>query len=234
MNATMKLVLLRHGESVWNYKNLFTGWADIELTDGGWLKANSAGKLLLKEGFDFDICYTSYLKRAIDTLHLVLEAMDRKWLPVVKSWKLNDRHYGALEGKNKDELAEIYGEEQVLDWQRNFNARPPLLEPGDERNPALQAPYRNVPPEQLPLGESLKDTAARALPFFQEVIAPQMKDGKRVLISAHRNALRGLVREFDKLSDEETVNATISAGVPLVYEFAPDFSVLGKKHLGKS
>jgi 2,3-bisphosphoglycerate-dependent phosphoglycerate mutase len=234
MNATMKLVLLRHGESEWNKKNLFTGWADVDLSDGGWLQANAAGKLLLKQGFDFDICYTSYLKRSINTLHLTLEAMDREWLPVVKSWKLNERHYGALQGLNKSETATKYGEEQVFIWRRSFDARPPQLDPGDERNPALQAPYRNVPPEQLPLGESLKDTIARALPYFQEVIAPQMKDGKRVLIVAHGNSLRGLVKEFDQLSDAEIMEVNIPTGVPLVYEFAEDFTVLRKEYLGNT
>ena len=232
MNRIMNLVLLRHGESVWNKMNLFTGWTDVDLSDTGRQEAAEAGKLLLKNNFDFDICYTSHLKRALHTLNLTLEAMDREWLPVVKSWKLNERHYGALQGLNKSETATKYGEKQVFVWRRSFNVRPPLLEPGDIRNPSTQASYRDVPPEQLPLGESLKDTIARTIPYFQEEIVPQMKAGKRVLIAAHCNSLRALVKEIDHLSDYEIVRVNIPTGVPLIYEFAPDFSVLRKAYLG--
>jgi 2,3-bisphosphoglycerate-dependent phosphoglycerate mutase len=234
MNATMKLVLLRHGESEWNKKNLFTGWADVGLSDGGWLQANAAGKLLLKQGFDFDLCYTSYLKRSINTLHLALEAMDRQWLPVVKSWKLNERHYGALQGLNKSETAQKSGEEQVFIWRRSFDVPPPPLATDDPRNPALQAPYREVPPQQLPLGESLKDTIARTLPYFRQEIEPQMRAGKRVLIVAHGNSLRALVKAFDRLSDEEIMEVNIPTGVPLVYEFAEDFTPVRKEYLGNT
>jgi len=234
VNKTMKLVLLRHGESVWNKMNLFTGWTDVDLSDTGSKEAKEAGKLLLDNGFDFDICYTSYLKRAIHTLNITLEAMDREWLPVVKNWKLNERHYGALQGLNKSETAAKYGVEQVHIWRRSFGVAPPLLEPADERNPSKQAMYRDVPAELLPLGESLKDTIARALPYFQEEVAPKMKAGKRVLIAAHGNSLRALVKEFDKLSDEEIAGVNIPTGVPLVYEFAPDFTVLNKAYLGNA
>jgi 2,3-bisphosphoglycerate-dependent phosphoglycerate mutase len=199
----MTLVLLRHGESIWNKMNLFTGWTDVDLSDAGRREAAGAGTLLTENGFDFDICYTSYLKRAIHTLNLALEAMDREWLPVKKSWTLNERHYGALQGLNKSETAAKYGEKQVMIWRRSFSVRPPLLEIDDARNPSAQAAYRNVPPEQLPLGESLQDTIARTIPYFQEEIVPWMRAGKRVLIAAHGNSLRALVKEFDRLSDDE-------------------------------
>lgn len=234
MDNSMKLVLLRHGESVWNKQNLFTGWTDVDLSDTGRREAIEAGKLLLANGYDFDICYTSTLKRAIRTLNLVLETMDREWLPVEKSWKLNERHYGALQGLNKSETAAKYGEEQVLLWRRSFDVRPPMLDISDERNPSAQAAYRNVPPELLPLGECLKDTIARAMPYFREVIEPQMKAGKRVLITAHGNSLRALVKEFDRLSGDEIAGVNIPTGVPLVYEFAPDFTVRNKMYLGNA
>ncbi len=232
MKNTMTLVLLRHGESIWNKMNLFTGWTDVGLSETGVKEASEAGELLLENGFDFDICFTSYLKRAIHTLNLALDAMDRQWLPVIKSWKLNERHYGALQGLNKSETAAQYGEEQVHIWRRSFDVRPPLLKAGDERDPRNQAPYRDVPAEHLTLGECLKDTIARTMPYFNEIIAPQIKEGKRVLISAHGNSLRALVKEFDKLSDEEIAGVNIPTGIPLVYEFAPDFSVIEKKYLG--
>ena len=234
MNKSMTLVLLRHGESVWNQQNLFTGWTDVELSDKGRQEAASAGILLREQGFDFDLCYTSYLKRAIHTLNLSLEAMDREWLPVIKSWKLNERHYGALQGLNKSETAAKYGDKQVFVWRRSFSVRPPLLSAADERNPAAQPPYREVPPEQLPLGESLQDTIARTVPYFDEVIAPQMQAGKRIIIAAHGNSLRALVKAFDDLSDEEISSVNIPTGVPLVYEFAPDFTVNHKEYLGSA
>lgn len=234
MPNTMKLVLLRHGESVWNKENLFTGWTDVDLSDAGRKEAAEAGRLLLDGGYDFDLCYTSYLKRAIHTLNLALLAMDREWLPVIKSWKLNERHYGALQGLNKSETAAKYGEEQVFVWRRSFDVPPPALAQDDPRNPALQAPYRDVPPEQLPLKESLKDTIARTLPYFEQEIKPQMRAGKRVLIAAHGNSLRALVKAFDKLSDEEIAEVNIPTGVPLVYEFTPDFTALSKQYLGNA
>ncbi len=194
---TMQLVLIRHGESEWNKLNLFTGWMDVDLTDTGRKEAAQGGRALSEAGFDFDICYTSYLKRAIHTLNLVLESMDREWLPVIKSWRLNERHYGALQGLNKAETAAKYGEEQVKIWRRSFDVRPPALEEDDERNPRLPAPYRDAPADEMPLAECLEDTIARAWPYFTETIEPQMRAGKRVLIVAHGNFLRALVKQFE-------------------------------------
>lgn len=228
----MKLVLLRHGESEWNRLNLFTGWTDVSLSDAGRAEAAEGGRLLREGGYDFDICYTSYLKRAIDTLNIALATMDREWLPVVKSWKLNERHYGALQGLNKAETAEKYGEEQVKIWRRSFDVPPPALEEDDERNPQRQAAYRNADPAQLPLAESLAITIERVWPYFTDVIRPQMLSGKRVLIAAHGNSLRALVKRFEGLSDEEIVGVNIPTGVPLVYEFNENFEVKNKFYLG--
>ncbi len=228
----MKLVLLRHGESEWNRLNLFTGWTDVPLSDKGREEAAEAGRLMAKEGYDFDICHTSYLKRAIHTQNIALREMDRDWLPVTKSWQLNERHYGALQGLNKTETAEKYGEDQVLIWRRSFDVTPPPLEEDDQRNPRLQAQYREVDPKLLPLTESLEITIARVMPFFDEVIRPQMLAGKRVLITAHGNSLRALVKVFDGLSDKEIIDVNIPTGVPLVYEFDGDFKVLDKFYLG--
>lgn len=232
MADKMTLVLLRHGESLWNKENLFTGWTDVDLSDTGRAEARSAGKVLRDEGFDFDVCYTSYLKRAIHTLNLALAELDREWIPVVKTWKLNERHYGALQGLNKSETAAQYGEEQVKVWRRSYDTPPPALEDDDARNPALQAQYRDVDPSSLPLTESLKDTVARAVPYFEEEIVPRMLTGERVMIVAHGNSLRALVKGFEKLSDEEIVGVNIPTGVPLVYEFDRDFNVISKRYLG--
>jgi len=232
MTGNMKLVLLRHGESEWNKLNLFTGWTDVDLSETGVSEAIAAGKSLKEEGFDFDVCYTSYLKRAIHTLNLTLDQMDREWLPVIKSWKLNERHYGALQGLNKSETAEKYGEDQVKLWRRSYDVQPPSLEETDERNPALQDQYRGVDKENLPLTESLKDTVARAVPFFNDVIRPRMLAGDRVIIAAHGNSLRALVKYFEDISDEEIVGVNIPTGVPLVYEFDPEFNVVSKRYLG--
>lgn len=228
----MKLVLIRHGESEWNKLNLFTGWTDVDLSETGRQEAKTGGQLLKQEGFDFDICYTSYLKRAIHTLNLVLEEMDREWLPVEKSWKLNERHYGALQGLNKADTAAKYGEDQVKIWRRSFDIQPPALEPDDERNPRSQDQYRNVEPNNLPLTESLKDTIARVVPYFEAVVKKNMEAGKRVLIAAHGNSLRALVKYFDQLSDDEIVGVNIPTGVPLVYEFDETFKVVSKRYLG--
>ena len=232
MGGKMTLVLLRHGESVWNKENLFTGWTDVELSDKGRSEAESAGRLMAAEGLDFDVCFTSYLKRAIHTQQIALDAMDRAWIPVIKSWRLNERHYGALQGLNKSETAEKYGEEQVKIWRRSYATRPPALSPDDERNPAGQAPYRNVPAEVLPLAECLEDTVARAYPYFEEEIKPRMLAGDRVLIAAHGNSLRALVKMFDGLTDDEIVGVNIPTGVPLVYGFDEDFNVVSKRYLG--
>ena len=229
---TMRLVLIRHGESEWNRLNLFTGWTDVDLTDTGREEAAAGGRALKEAGFDFDACYTSRLKRAIHTLDIVLGEMGREWLPVTKTWKLNERHYGALQGLNKADAAARHGDEQVLIWRRSFDVCPPALEPGDERDPHTQEQYRDVAPDELPYTECLKDTIARAWPYFEETILPQMKAGKRVLIAAHGNSLRALVKQFDHLSDDEIAGVNIPTGVPLVYEFDKDMSVLSKRYIG--
>lgn len=232
MSDTMRLVLLRHGESVWNKENLFTGWTDVDLSDKGREEARSAGRLMRDEGLDFDVCYTSFLKRAIHTLNFALEEMDREWLPVTKAWQLNERHYGALQGLNKADTAAKYGEEQVKIWRRSYATPPPELSADDERNPANQEMFRTVPRECLPLTESLKETVARAVPYFDEEIKPRMLAGERVLIAAHGNSLRALVKVFDGLSEDEIVGVNIPTGVPLVYEFDRDFNVVSKRYLG--
>ena len=227
-----KLVLVRHGESEWNKLNLFTGWTDVDLSEKGHEEAKAAGKLLKAEGYDFDVCYTSYLKRAIHTLNHILDEMDRVWLPVTKTWKLNERHYGALQGLNKSETAEKYGEDQVKIWRRSFDVKPPKLEASDDRNPANQAIYASVDPKLLPLTESLETTIERVIPYYEEVIKKDMQAGKRVIIAAHGNSLRALVKYFDNMSKEEILGVNIPTGVPLVYEFDDDFNVIKKYYLG--
>lgn len=228
----MKLVLLRHGESIWNKENLFTGWTDVDLSEKGRAEAREAGIALKEAGYDFDICYTSYLKRAIHTLDLALEEMDRAWLPVIKVWHLNERHYGALQGLNKAETAEKYGEEQVKIWRRSFDIAPPMLEAFDERNPALQEQYRQESQTSLPLGESLKDTITRVIPYYEQHIFKDMLAGKRVLVTAHGNSIRALVKYFEGLSDEEILDVNIPTGVPLVYSFDEQGAFLHKEYLG--
>ncbi len=228
----MKLVLVRHGESEWNKLNLFTGWTDVDLSEKGHEEAAAAGRLLKAEGYDFDVCYTSYLKRAIHTLNHILDEMDRVWLPVTKTWKLNERHYGALQGLNKSETAEKYGEEQVKIWRRSFDVKPPKLEETDDRNPANQAIYASVNPKELPLTESLETTIERVVPYFENVIKKDMKAGKRVIIAAHGNSLRALVKYFDNMSKDEILGVNIPTGVPLVYEFDDNFKVIRKYYLG--
>ena len=228
----MKLVLLRHGESEWNKLNLFTGWTDVDLTEKGREEAREAGRLLKQSGFDFDICYTSYLKRAIHTLNLALEQMDREWLPVYKTWLLNERHYGALQGLDKAETARRYGEEQVKIWRRSFDVPPPPLPADDERRPQHQPHYRNEDKSLLPLAESLKDTIARVVPYYKDVIVPQMVSGKRVLIAAHGNSLRALVKHFENLTEDEIMDVNIPTGVPLVYTLDSQLVITGKEYLG--
>lgn len=228
----MKLVLVRHGESEWNKLNLFTGWTDVDLSEKGHEEAKLAGKLLKDEGYDFDICFTSYLKRAIHTLNHILDEMDRNWLPVIKTWKLNERHYGALQGLNKAETAEKYGEEQVKIWRRSFDVKPPALEESDERAPMNQDVYRDEDPKSLPLNESLETTIERVVPYYNEVIVPAMKAGKRVIIAAHGNSLRALVKYLDNMSNEEILNLNIPTGVPLVYEFDDNLNVTNHYYLG--
>ena len=230
----MKIVLIRHGESEWNKLNLFTGWMDVELSEQGVLEAKQAGQKLAQAGLDFDICYTSYLKRAVNTLHLALTEMDRLWLPVIKSWRLNERHYGALQGLNKLETVAQYGEDQVKLWRRSFDVLPPALEASDPRAPQHQPAYRQVNPTELPLAESLKETIARAVPYFETEIKPRMQAGERVLIVAHGNSIRSLVKYFENLSDEAIMDVEIPTGVPLVYEFDADFQVISKRFLAEA
>lgn len=230
--GTMTLVIIRHGESEWNKENLFTGWTDVDLSETGRSEATECGRALAAEGLDFDLCYTSRLKRAIHTLALVLDEIDRAWLPVVKAWQLNERHYGALQGLNKAETAEKYGEDQVKIWRRSYDTRPPALEEGDARDAHLQPAYRDLDPADVPMTECLKDTVARAWPYFESEILPKMRAGKRVLIVAHGNSLRSLVMKFEKLSEEEIVELNIPTGIPIVYEFDQDMNVLEKRYIG--
>lgn len=227
-----QLVLVRHGESVWNKANLFTGWTDVELSEAGMSEASEAGRLLKENGFDFDVCYTSYLKRAIHTLNLILDEMDRAWLPVNKSWRLNERHYGALQGLNKAETAAKYGEEQVKIWRRSYDILPPALASDDERQPSKQPMYRGIDIQDLPSSESLKTTIERVVPYFENCIKPAMLGGKRVLITAHGNSLRSLVKYFDGIADDDIVDVNIPTGIPLVYEFDENFNAIKHYYLG--
>ncbi len=227
-----QLVLVRHGESEWNKLNLFTGWTDVELSEKGVEEAKNGGRLLKEEGFHFDVAYTSYLKRAIHTLNFVLGEMEEEYIPVYKSWRLNERHYGALQGLNKSETAEKYGEEQVKIWRRSYDVCPPALEETDPRNPALQKAYAGVGVQDCPLTECLKDTVARVLPYWECEIKPAIVSGKRVIIAAHGNSLRALVKYLENISDEDIINLNIPTGVPLVYDFDEHFNVVGKRYLG--
>ena len=213
-----KLVLIRHGESTWNLENRFTGWTDVDLTPLGIEQACAAGRLLKAEGYDFDIAYTSVLTRAIRTLHLALDQMDRLWLPTVKHWRLNERHYGALQGLNKAETARQYGDEQVLVWRRSYDTPPPALTPDDPRCERRDPRYARLNPAEVPLTECLKDTVARVLPFWNESMAPAIRAGKRLLVSAHGNSIRALVKYLDDISDADIVGLNIPNGIPLVYE----------------
>lgn len=226
------LVMIRHGESEWNKANLFTGWTDVELSENGWNEAHQGGRLLKEEGLSFDICYTSYLKRAIHTASAVLGELDEEWIPIVKDWRLNERHYGALQGLNKAETAAKYGAEQVRIWRRSFDIQPPALDPADERNPALQKMYRNVEKSLLPLTESLKDTIARVVPYYENVIKKDMEAGRNVLIAAHGNSLRALVKYIDGISDDDIIGINIPTGVPLVYELDDDLKAISHRYLG--
>jgi 2,3-bisphosphoglycerate-dependent phosphoglycerate mutase len=227
-----KLVLLRHGQSAWNLENRFTGWTDVDLTDQGCNEAREAGRVMKSEGFEFDLVYTSLLTRAIRTMHLALGEMGQLWLPVVKNWRLNERHYGALQGLDKAETAAKHGEEQVKIWRRSYSIPPPPLEPGDERHPSRDRRYANVPADQLPLTESLKDTVARFVPYWNDTIAPNVKAGKRVVIVAHGNSLRALVKHLDNMTEEAILELNIPTGIPLVYELNADLKPLRKYYLG--
>jgi len=227
-----KLVLLRHGESVWNKENRFTGWTDVDLTEQGRVEAAEAGRTLKTEGYVFDLAHTSVLKRAIRTLWIVLDEMDLMWIPELRSWRLNERHYGALQGLDKAETAERHGMEQVNLWRRSYDVPPPPLSPDDERHPARDPRYRDVPASELPLTESLKDTVARFLPYWNGTIAPDVASGKRVLVTAHGNSLRALVKYLDRLSDEEVLELNIPTGIPLVYELHDDLTPIRRYYLG--
>jgi 2,3-bisphosphoglycerate-dependent phosphoglycerate mutase len=227
-----RLVLLRHGESAWNKENRFTGWVDVGLTETGQREAIQAGRLLLEEGFAFDVAYTSTLKRAIKTLWLTLEAMDLMWIPEHKDWRLNERHYGGLQGLNKEETAQKHGEEQVMIWRRSYDIPPPTMASNDPGNPARDPRYAKLPPTQLPLAESLKTTGERFLPYWNETIAPAVKRGERVLIVAHGNSLRALVKHLDQVSDEEIVDLNIPTGIPLVYELEENLKPVRHYYLG--
>jgi 2,3-bisphosphoglycerate-dependent phosphoglycerate mutase len=213
-----QLVLIRHGESVWNLENRFTGWTDVELTPTGVAQAQNAGRLLKAAGFDFDVAYTSVLKRAIHTLWQTLDSMDRTWLPVVHHWRLNERHYGALQGLNKADMAKQYGDAQVLQWRRSYDTPPPALEATDPRSERGDLRYAKLNPEDVPLTECLKDTVARVLPLWNESMAPAILAGKRIVVAAHGNSIRALVKYLDNISDDDIVGLNIPNGQPLVYE----------------
>jgi 2,3-bisphosphoglycerate-dependent phosphoglycerate mutase len=224
-----KLVLVRHGESQWNRENRFTGWTDVDLSEAGVVEARKAGRVLKAEGFAFDIAYTSVLKRAVRTLWIALEELDQTWLPEVKDWRLNERHYGALQGLNKAEMAGKYGEKQVLVWRRSYDTPPPPLDSSDPRYEARDARYAGV---KVPFTECLKDTVARVVPYWEQVIAPTIRTGRRVLIAAHGNSLRALVKHLDGISDDEIVGLNIPTAAPLVYELDDDLKPLKHYYLG--
>jgi len=227
-----KLVLLRHGESTWNLANRFTGWTDVDLSPKGIEEAREAARLLGEGGYTFDVAYTSLLKRAIRTLWIVMDGMDLMWIPVHRSWRLNERHYGALQGLDKAETAAQYGEQQVKVWRRSYDTPPPALTPDDERSPGRDRRYAGLTPEELPLTESLEDTVARFLPYWHGTIAPEIRAGKRVLIAAHGNSLRALIKHLDGVSDQAIVELNVPTGIPLVYELDADLRPLRSEYLG--
>jgi 2,3-bisphosphoglycerate-dependent phosphoglycerate mutase len=226
------LVLLRHGESTWNKENRFTGWTDVGLSEKGVMEAVEAGRILHRDGYVFDLAYTSVLKRAIKTLWLVQEEMDLMWIPVHKTWRMNERHYGALQGLNKQDMVERYGPEQVHLWRRSYDVRPPALSEDDERSPARDPRYASLAPEEIPLCECLKDTVARALPYWHETIAPVVQSGKRVIIVSHGNSLRALVKYLDNIPDDKIVGLNIPTGIPLVYKLNDDLTPIESFYLG--
>ncbi len=232
MDPSFKLVLIRHGQSTWNLENRFTGWTDVGLTVQGETEAHEAGKLLREGGYAFDLAYTSVLKRAIKTLWIVMEEMDLEWLPVINAWQLNERHYGALQGLNKAEMAAKFGEAQVKIWRRSYDVQPPALELDDPRHPRFDRRYANLPVDGLPRTECLKDTVARMLPYWHTTIAPVVKTGKQVVICAHGNSLRALVKYLDNIPDHEIVELNIPTGIPLVYELDQDLKPLNHYYLG--
>jgi 2,3-bisphosphoglycerate-dependent phosphoglycerate mutase len=227
-----KLVLIRHGESTWNLENRFTGWTDVDLTPTGIAQAKTAGQLLKEGGYEFDLAYTSVLKRAIRTLWLALDEMDRTWLPVMKSWRLNERHYGALQGLNKADMAKQYGDAQVLIWRRSYDTPPPALEATDPRSERSDPRYAKLKAQDIPLTECLKDTVERVIPFWNESMAPAIKAGKRIVVAAHGNSIRALVKYLDGISDEAIVSLNIPNGIPLVYELDADLKPIRHYYLG--
>lgn len=227
-----KLVLLRHGESIWNKENRFTGWTDVDLSDKGKEEAHKAGQILKEQGFLFDLAYTSVLKRAIRTLWIALDEMDLMWIPVIRSWRLNERHYGDLQGLNKAEMAKKFGEEQVHIWRRSYDTRPPALEKSDRRYPGNDPRYKNLDETDIPLTECLKDTVERFLPYWHEEITPTIKSGKKVIIAAHGNSLRALVKYLDNVSDDEIPGLNIPTGLPLIYELNSDLQPENHYYLG--
>ncbi|HSW40215.1 MAG TPA: 2,3-diphosphoglycerate-dependent phosphoglycerate mutase [Acidobacteriota bacterium] len=227
-----KIVFLRHGESVWNKENLFTGWTDVGLSEKGTQESIEAGRVLRQEGYMFDLAYTSVLKRAIKTLWLALEEMDLMWIPVFNTWRLNERHYGDLQGLNKPAMVERFGAEQVLLWRRSYDTPPPKLDPDDKRSPIRDPRYADLDPKDIPLSECLKDTVARVLPYWHKTIVPTVKSGKRVLVAAHGNSLRALIKHIDDMPENEIVGLNIPTGIPLVYEFNEDMTPNRHYYLG--
>ena len=227
-----KLILVRHGQSIWNVENLFTGWHDVDLSDQGRKEAAQAGRELLKENLNFDIAFTSVLKRAIRTLWILMDEMDRMWVPVERSWRLNERHYGALQGLNKAQTVEKHGEQQVKVWRRSYDIPPPKLESDDKRHPRFDSRYASVDPTELPAAESLKDTLARVQPFWNSRIAPELRAGRNVLVAAHGNSLRAMVKMLDNVSEKDIVELNIPTGVPLLYELNAELKPLGSRYLG--
>ena len=228
----IELILIRHGESIWNKENLFTGWTDVDLSDQGTAEAKTAGELLKAEGFSFDVAFTSVLKRAIRTLWITLDELDLMWIPVEHSWRLNERHYGALQGLNKAQTAAKYGEEQVLVWRRSYDVPPPALENSDPRYPGSDPRYRGLSSSEIPLTECLKDTVARFLPYWHQTIVPVIHSGKKVIIVAHGNSLRALVKYLDDISDQDILGLNIPTGIPLVYELDRQLKPLRHRYLG--
>jgi 2,3-bisphosphoglycerate-dependent phosphoglycerate mutase len=226
------LILLRHGQSEWNLQNLFTGWTDVDLTQQGRAEAMEAARLIEAEGLDFDLAFTSVLKRAIRTLWIVMDRMDRMWVPVTRAWELNERHYGALQGLDKAETGRRHGEEQLLLWRRSYDVPPPPLPADDPRHPRFEARYAGVDPDRLPATESLKDTLARVQPYWEANIAPQLRAGRRLIIAAHGNSLRALVKMLDGLSEDEVLKLNIPTGIPLIYELDAALRPLGHRYLG--
>lgn len=227
-----KIVLIRHGESVWNKENRFTGWKDVDLSEKGRVEAKAAGELLKAKGFEFDLAFTSVLKRANRTLTIILDEMDTMWLPVIKNWRLNERHYGNLQGLNKAETAAKYGDEQVHIWRRSYDIPPPPMEVSDERSPRNDRRYNDLTDTEIPLTECLKDTVARFLPYWENEIAPKIKEGKRLIVVAHGNSIRALVKYLDKVPDDEIVNLNIPTGIPLVYELDDGLKPIKHYYLG--